>query len=104
MPRHWRPDRSGVILTGRGMYKGHLVVVMSAIHAGGTEGRIAQSICEQLRLNKYIVVASDGVKTTLSYTHCGIPKGEGPKIALWLDAHSKKEEENQQQTNEGFTF
>lgn len=107
MPRHWRPDRSGVIIVNR-QVDGVKVVVLSDVRPLAHEGLIAQDIIHWCVRAGYVVLTVDCCshceKIIAKYKHTGLTRAYVEQLVATITAENQAEEQWQQETSKGVTF
>jgi hypothetical protein len=106
MPKHWRPDRSGVILTYRGHHKGYPILVMTLRNEKVVNTPIVDSIRKALiRSNIIIITTWEGANAAISYTHIAdLTRADAEAIMERVLTDNTIIGEQQDAGNAGFEF
>lgn len=92
-PRKWRPDRSGVIISYRGTFQGHRVVVLTNCWPNAVDGLIGRTILECLSRSHVVFYRQDD-KVGICGWRCELICDARRRAELieWMDSSNEAEQ------------
>ena len=91
MPASWRPDKSGIIITGRDMIRGCHVVFLSQLWIGAIDTPIGRTILEFLTANGCIIFWLTDGGAVCRYKHTGLVLDDAGEKDLFQSLASERE-------------
>ena len=92
-PTSWRPDRSGIIITDRGNFRGHPVLYLSEYWDNAIEGVRGDVMFSALRKSNAILMYNEGDGVGVCCSHTGLVLDDDGKAELmqFMIADTKRE-------------
>jgi hypothetical protein len=72
VPAAWRPDRSGIIISFRGAFRGHAVLFLSQYWKNAITDAVGRQMLDTLLTTKAIIMYVIGDRVAVSYSHTGL--------------------------------
>ncbi len=104
LPNYLRPDKSGIIITRRFAFKGHLVVFLSEFRPGALSTAIGSELIANLKRCKIIIATTEQDGVGFRCRHVGINQDELEELFDALHADSTTEGQLLVDHNSHFSF
>jgi hypothetical protein len=104
LPNYLRPDRSGIIITRRFTFKGHLVVFLSELRPGALSTTIADELIANLKRGKIIIATTEQEGIGFCCSHVGISEEQVQELFDAFHADCTTENQLHIDDNSHFNF